>query len=96
MFISACMHPRIEQRKTCRDYITLNSSVCVYRNETKLCTRVAWGKILTVYVERFSEFNSYNACNAYGVIDGEKSNLQACSFKNVIASGLTKFEGLTR
>ena len=75
-----------EQRKTC---ITLYSSVCVYRNETKLCTRVARGKILTV-TERFSEFNSYNACN--DVIDGEKSNLQACSFKkrSVIASGLLR------
>ena len=44
-----------EQCKTCRDCITLNSSVRVYRNETKLCTRVARGKILTV-TERFSEF----------------------------------------
>jgi len=44
---------------------------------------------LTV-TERFSEFNSYNACN--DVIDSEKSNLQACSFKkcSVIASGLLK------
>jgi len=95
------MHARTEQRKTCRDCITLNSSVCVYRNETKLCTRVAQGKILTV-TERFSEFNSYNACN--DVIDGEKSNLQACSFKKTFChcvgtverSLLTKLEGLTR
>jgi len=44
---------------------------------------------LTV-TERFSEFNSYNACN--DVIEGEKSNLQACSFKkrSVIASGLLR------
>jgi len=48
---------------------------------------VARGKILTT-TEHFSEFNSYNACN--DVIDGEKSNLQACSFKkcSVIALGL--------
>ena len=78
-----------EQHKTCKDYITRNSSVCVYRNETKLRARVARGKILTV-TECFSEFNSYNACN--DVIDGEKSNLQACSFKkrSVIASGLLR------
>jgi len=48
--------------------------------------------------ESFSEFNSYDTCN--DVIDGEKSNLQACSFKSsVIAIGtverslLSKFEG---
>ena len=77
------------QCKTCRDCITLNSSVCVYRNEKKLCTRVARGKILTVK-ERFSKFDSYNACN--DVIDGEKSNLQACSFKkrSVIEFGLLR------
>jgi len=56
-------------------------------SETKLCTRFARGKILIV-TERFSKFNSYNTCN--DVIDGEKSNLQACSFKkcSVIALGL--------
>jgi len=44
---------------------------------------------LTV-TEHFSEFNSYNAFN--DVIDGEKSNLQACSFKkrSVIALGLLR------
>jgi len=80
MFISACMPT--EQHKICRDCITLNFSVCVYQNEAKLCTWVARGKILTI-TERFSEFNSYNACN--DIIDGEKSNLQACSFKNVLS-----------
>jgi len=75
MFTSACTHT--EQRKTCRGCITINSSVCVYRNETKLCKRVARGKILTV-TECFSEFNSYNACN--DIIDGENLNLQACIF----------------
>ena len=74
MFISACT----EQHKTCRDCITLNSSVCVYRNETKLCIRVARGKILTV-TECFSKFNSYNTCN--DIIDGKKPNLHTCSFK---------------
>jgi len=55
--------------------------------------------ILTV-TERFSEFNSYNACN--DIIDGEKSNLQACSFKKRHCVGtvdrrlLTKFEGVIR
>ena len=90
-----------EQHKTCKDYITRNSSVCVYLNETKLCTRVAQGKILTV-TERFSEFNSHNACN--DVINGEKLNLQACSFKKTFChcvgtverSLLTTFEGLTQ
>jgi len=83
------MHVRTEQRKTCRDCITLNFSVCVYRNETKLCTQVAWGNILTI-TECFSEFNSYNACS--DVIDDEKSNLKACSFKkcSVIAPGLLR------
>ena len=40
--------------------------------------------------EPFSEFNSHNACN--DVINGEKSNLQACSFKkcSVIVSGLLR------
>ena len=70
MFISASTRVRPAE--------TANSSVCVYRNETNFATRVAQGKILTV-TERFSEFNSYNACN--DVIDGKKSNLQACSFK---------------
>jgi len=43
--------------------------------------------ILTV-TERFSKFNIYNASN--DIIDGEESNLQACSFKkrSVIALGL--------
>ena len=92
------MHVRTEQHKTCRDCVTLNSSGCVYRSEAKLCTRVAQGKILIV-TERFSKFNSYNTCN--DVIDGEKSNLQACSFKKCHCVGaverslLTKFEGLT-
>ena len=69
--------------------MTLNSSVYVYRNETKLCTRVARGKIFTV-TERFSEFNSYNACS--DIIDGEKSNFQAYSFKkhSVIVLGLLR------
>ena len=87
MFISACTPYR-----TAQDLQRLHnskSSICVYRNETKLCTRVARGKILTV-TECFSEFNSYSACN--DVIDGEKSNLQACSFKkhSVIALGLLR------
>jgi len=37
---------------------------------------------LTV-TERFSEFNSYSACN--DVIDGEKSNLKAVVLKNVLS-----------
>ena len=45
--------------------------------ETKLCTRVARGKILTI-TERFSEFNSYNACN--DVIDGKKIELASLQF----------------
>ena len=53
MFISASTRVRPAE--------TANSSVCVYRNETNFATRVAQGKILTV-TERFSEFNSYNAC----------------------------------
>ena len=80
MFTSACLHARTEQH---RDSITLNSSICVYRNETKLRTRVARGETLTV-TECFSEFNSSNTCNY--VTDGEKSNLQACSFKKNILS----------
>jgi len=87
-YVYKCTHVHTEQRKTCRDCTALNS-ICVYRNETKPCTRVARGKILTV-TERFSEFNSYNACN--DVIDGEKLNLQACSLKkpSVIALGLLR------
>ena len=61
-YVYKCMHMPTElhrHRKTC---IALNSSVCVYQNETKLCTRVARDKILTI-TECFSEFNSCNACN---------------------------------
>jgi len=79
-YVYKYMHACTEQCKTCRDCVTLNSSVCVYWNEKKLCTWVAQGKILTV-TEHFSKFNSYNACN--DVIEGKKSNLQACSLKNV-------------
>ena len=88
MFISACTHVPNSARPAETAYtVALISSVYVYRNETKLCTRVARGKILTV-TERFSKFNSYNVCN--DVIDDEKSNLQAHSFKkrSVIALGL--------
>ena len=79
MNVYQCMHARTEQHKTCRDCITLNSSVCVYWNETKLCAWVARGKILTV-TECFSEFNShmYNACN--DVIDGQKMKLASLQF----------------
>ena len=72
-----CKQAHTEQRKTCRDCITLNFSVCVYRNETNFATQVARGKILTV-TERFSEFNSYNACN--DVIDGKKIELASLQF----------------
>ena len=86
MFISA--HKRI--LNSARPATLHNSkilSLCLSEWD-KLCTRVARGKILTV-TEHFSEFNSYNACN--DVIDDEKSNLQACSFKNVvIALGLLR------
>ena len=40
-----------------RPCITLNSSICVYWNETKLCTQVARGKILTV-TEHFSNLTA--------------------------------------
>ena len=66
-------------RKTC---IALNSSVCVYQNETKLCTRVARGKILTV-TERFSKFNSYNACN--DIIDDENQTCKLAVLRNVLS-----------
>ena len=75
-------HARTKQCKTCKDCITPNSSVCVYRNETKLCTWVARGKILTV-TERFSKLNSYNTCN--NVIDGENRTYKLPVLKSVLS-----------
>ena len=67
IFISA--RARTEQHKTCRDCVTLNSSVLIGMRQNLA--------------------HVYYACN--DVIVGEKSNLRACSFKNVIvASGLLR------
>ena len=79
-YVYKCMHAY----RTAQDCITLNSSVRVYWNETKLCTRVARGKIMTV-TERFSEFNSYI-----------QSMQHVIALGLLREAYLTKFEGLTR